>query len=79
MKQLILYVHLNPVKHKFTDDFKTYPFSSYKTYLSEKPTSIDRTYILELFDGKENFEFCHHERQIKYENVVGEIDKMDES
>lgn len=78
LKQVIMYVHLNPVKHKFTNDFKTYPFSSYKTFLSEKPTSVDRAYILELFGGKENFEFCHNESQIKYENVVEEIDKMDE-
>ena len=75
---MILYVHLNPLKHKFTNDFKTYPFSSYKTFLSDKPTSVDRAYILELFGGKENFEFCHNESQIKYENVVEEIDTMDE-
>jgi len=78
LKQVILYVHLNPVKHKFTNDFKTYIFSSYKTFLSDKPTSIDREYILELFEGKENFEFCHSESSIKYENVVEEIDKMDD-
>ena len=78
LKQVILYVHLNPVKHKFTNDFKTYLFSSYKIFLSDKPTSVDRAYILELFEGKENFEFCHNESQIKYENVVAEIDRMDE-
>lgn len=78
LKQVIVYVHLNPLKHKFSDNFKSYSHSSFLSYLSDKPTSIDRKYILELFGGKENFEFCHNESQIKYENVVDEIDKMDD-
>ncbi len=30
--QLVAYIHLNPVKHKFTDDYKNYQFSSFKDY-----------------------------------------------
>ena len=77
LKQLVLYIHLNPVKHNFTDDFKKYQHSSYGGYLSGKPTNLKRDYILELFGGRENFEFCHHEKQLKYEGLIGEIDKMD--
>ena len=40
LMQLIAYIHLNPVKHKFSDDFKEYKYSSYQAYISEKPTSI---------------------------------------
>jgi len=40
LTQLIAYVHLNPVKHEFTDDFKNYRYSSYKSYVSEKPTNV---------------------------------------
>jgi hypothetical protein len=32
--QLIAYIHLNPVKHGFSNDFKSYPYSSYKYYLN---------------------------------------------
>lgn len=78
LKQLIVYVHLNPVKHKFSNDFDSYLHSSYRSYLSDKLSNIDREFVLELFDGLENFKFYHDERRIVYEGVVNEIDKMDE-
>ena len=78
LRQLIIYIHLNPVKHKFTNNFESYKHSSHCTYLSEKETNIDRAYILELFDGLENFIFYHDENKIKYEGVIYEINKLDE-
>ncbi|MDD5151893.1 MAG: transposase [Flavobacterium sp.] len=78
LKQLIVYVHLNPVKHKFTKSFETYLHSSYRSYLSNKSTSIDRDFILDLFGGLENFKFYHDERRLIYEGVIDAIDKMDE-
>jgi hypothetical protein len=44
LKQLIVYVHLNPVKHKSTKSFKTYLHSSYRSYLSNKESNIDKFY-----------------------------------
>jgi putative transposase len=78
LKQLIVYVHLNPVKHKFTKSFETYLHSSYRSFLSNKETSIDRDFILELFGGLENFKFYHDERRLIYEGLIDVIDKMDE-
>jgi REP element-mobilizing transposase RayT len=77
LKQLIVYVHLNPVKHKFTESFETYLHSSYRSYLSNKETNIDRDFILELFGGLENFKVYHNERRLVYEGVIDMIDKMD--
>lgn len=77
LKQVIIYVHLNPVKHKFSSDFSTYAHSSFRAYLSNNLSDIKRNYIVELFGGIENFVFCHNESQIRYENVVNEIDKID--
>lgn len=77
LRQLIIYIHLNPLKHKFTDDFSKYKHSSYLSYLSEKETNIERQYILDIFGGKENFIFYHNENQIKYEGLIVEIDKFD--
>jgi putative transposase len=77
LKNLILYVHLNPIKHKFCDDFRTYKHSSYLSYLSEKPSNLSREYILELFGGLENFIFQHKETMIKYEGIIDEIDNYD--
>jgi len=77
LRQLIIYIHQNPLKHKFTDDFSIYKHSSYQTYLSEKDTNIKRAYIFDLFGGKENFIFYHNENQIKFEGLIDEIDKFD--
>jgi putative transposase len=78
LRQLIVYVHLNPVKHKFTESFETYAHSSYRSFLSQKETSIDRDFILELFGGVDNFIFYHDERRLVYEGVIDSIDKMDD-
>ncbi|WP_163408861.1 transposase [Flavobacterium ajazii] len=78
LKQLIVYVHLNPVKHKFSKDFQSYQHSSWRSYLSSKPNNIDRQFILELFDDVENFIFCHDERRLIYEGVLNEINLQDE-
>ncbi|OUL64247.1 transposase [Flavobacterium sp. AJR] len=78
LKQLIIYVHLNPLKHKFTEYFDSYLHSSYRSYLSEKLTSIDRESILELFDGLDNFKICHNERRIVYEGVINDVNLSDE-
>ena len=78
LKQLIVYVHLNPVKHKFDKSFETYLHSSYRSFVSSKETSIDRDFILELFGGLENFKFYHDERRLVYEGIIDAIDKMDD-
>ncbi len=78
LKQLILYVHLNPVKHKFSKDFQSYRHSSYRSYLSDKQSSIDREFILELFNDLENFIFCHDERKLIYEGVLNDVNLLDQ-
>ena len=75
---LILYVHLNPVKHKFCDDFREYKHPSFLSYISDKPSSLTREFVLELFGGKDNFTFQHKESKIKYEDVINEIDNFDD-
>ena len=61
LKNLIIYVHLNP-KHHLDLNFKDYKFSSYKSILSSKETKLNRDEVLELFGGNDNFVFCHNER-----------------
>ena len=55
---LVYYSHFNPQKHRFVQDFKDYPFSSYHTILAGQATSLDRRSVLELFgDAQEFIEF----------------------
>ena len=61
MRQLIVYIHLNP-KHHFDLDFSDFKFSSYKAYLLDKETKLERAKVLELFGDKENFIFVHQQK-----------------
>ena len=56
---LVAYIHQNPQKHGFVDDFRSWPYTSYRTALSDKPTRIQRDAILDWFDGRAGFEAFH--------------------
>lgn len=57
--QLIHYIHFNPQKHGFVEDFRQYPYSSYQAIVSEKPTRLCRAEVLNWFQGKDNFVKIH--------------------
>ncbi|MCW2121109.1 hypothetical protein [Flavobacterium sp. 7A] len=61
LKSLVMYVHLNP-KHHFDLDFQHYRFSSYQALICNKETKVEREEVLKMFAGKENFIFCHLQR-----------------
>ena len=65
LRNVIIYTHINPVKHKFQDNYLDYKYSSYNSIVSHKPTLLLRDDILELFGGKENFIFQHKEIFLK--------------
>lgn len=67
--QVLGYIHLNPLKHGFTEDFKAYPFSSFKAYVTDKNSSIDRRTIFDLID-KDGFEYWHHRRVLGLEDIM---------
>lgn len=66
--QLIAYIHLNPVKHGFTNNFKTYQYSSYKSYMSRE-SYVDRDFIFKYVD-QEDFEFWHDEKRMETEVLL---------
>ena len=57
--RLVHYIHFNPQKHGFVRDFREYPYSSYRTLLSEKPTKLMRDSVLQAFSGKDQFLTTH--------------------
>ena len=57
--QLIHYIHFNPQKHGFVEDFRQYPYSSYQAIVSEKPTNLCRHEVLDWFQGKNSFVNIH--------------------
>ena len=49
LQQLIFYIHNNPVHHGFVKQMSLYPWSSYDTVTSDKPTKLMRAEVIELF------------------------------
>jgi len=58
---LVIYIHQNSQKHGFVDDFRTWPYSSYRAILSTKPTHVQRDDVLEWFDNANNFVASHRQ------------------
>ncbi|CAM3813160.1 transposase [Flavobacterium branchiophilum] len=61
LKNLIIYVHLNP-KHHLGLDYKNFKFSSFKAILSDSYTSIKRNDVIQSFGDLDNFVFCHNQK-----------------
>jgi putative transposase len=69
---LVGYIHLNPVIHEFTESIEDWEHSSYKEYLSNENSFIDRQQVFDLFGDKENFLYYHNLK--KLERILKVID-----
>ena len=58
-RNLTIYIHQNPINHRFCDSINKWKFSSYNSILCEKLTLIERQEVLNWFGGAENFIFLH--------------------
>lgn len=61
LRDLIVYIHLNPYLH-YGVDYRSYRFSSFISLISKKETKLKREDVLELFGDVENFIFCHEKK-----------------
>jgi len=67
--QLVTYIHRNPQKHGFVDDFRVWPYSSYQALTASRPTHIRRDAVLEWFQGRGAFveaHTCQDEKAIEH-------------
>jgi REP element-mobilizing transposase RayT len=55
LTSVIVYIHFNPVNHRFTNNLASWPWSSYRTILSDKTTSIKRDEVLKWFGNRDEF------------------------
>lgn len=62
LKRLVLYVHQNPIHHGFCEHPLEYPWSSYLSCISIKPTKLKRDEVIGWFDDKANFITTHGEK-----------------
>jgi len=57
--RLVTYIHQNPQKHKFVEDYREWPYSSYHIIASSEPTFLKRQEVLDWFGGINSFEDAH--------------------
>jgi putative transposase len=68
LRQVVLYIHNNPVHHGFCEHPIEYPWSSYLTCTSIKPTKLRRESVIGWFDDCTNF-IAVHEQRIEREEI----------
>ncbi len=71
LRNLILYIHLNPVKHGFTNVISDWKWVSYETF----PMVHQDVFHL-LFADEENYRYVHRAKQThfgEYENLENEL------
>ncbi len=71
LKSLILYIHLNPVRHGFTEKIAAWKYLSYHSIISELETMLKRKEVIDLFEDVENFKFSHEQVN---QNIMNEIE-----
>jgi REP element-mobilizing transposase RayT len=63
LMRLIVYIHQNPQKHKFEDDFRNWNYSSYHELIANVPTRLQRDRMMQLFGSQKDFIRIHQEIQ----------------
>jgi putative transposase len=63
LTNLIWYIHHNPQKHGFVNDFRDYPHSSYQAHLNSGITRLKRKEVIEWFGNSADFKSFHNEIQ----------------
>lgn len=61
LAQLICYIHRNPIHHGITDEYTSYPYSSYNEIMSREKSFINKRKVFEWMGKKENFTEAHEE------------------
>jgi REP element-mobilizing transposase RayT len=70
LRQLILYINLNPIYHGFTNNIFTYRYSSLVVLLSKRKTMLKRQEVWELFHDRENFQYCIEMKKLEFDEKM---------
>jgi hypothetical protein len=62
LKTLVLYIHNNPIHHGFCTHPLEYPWSSYLSCITNKPTKLRRQQVMKWFDDLKNFKYMHNSK-----------------
>lgn len=56
---IIIYIHRNPVHHGYVQQLTDWEFTSYKAFLVDTPTRLQRKEVLDWFGNREAFIKAH--------------------
>lgn len=62
LKELILYIHCNPVHHGFVEDFSQWENSSYSKFLDLASQTAVEKEVINYFGDMVNFQACHQDK-----------------
>ncbi len=65
---LVYYLHHNPVHHGFVEKISDYPWTSYNSVVTLKPTKLKRERIIECFEDLPNF-IAYHNNEHDLEEI----------
>ena len=68
LKNIILYIHNNPVHHGFCVHAMEYPWSSYLNCLSISPSNLKHDTVIGWFDNQANFK-SSHDKEIDFISI----------
>jgi REP element-mobilizing transposase RayT len=57
--RVVMYIHQNPQKHRFVEDFREWKYSSYGALCSGDPTRLQQEAVMAWFGGRDNFIRMH--------------------
>jgi len=66
MRNVLVYIHQNPVNHGFTDRASEWKFSSYNSIVSGKDLLLKRDEVVNWFDDLDNLIKNHHNYNLKH-------------
>ena len=72
-RNLVVYIHNNPVIHRYSKYAMDYPWSSYLTCISANHTKLKRDQVMDWFDNEANFRYWHTQKS----GYFGEDDLLD--
>jgi REP element-mobilizing transposase RayT len=75
-RELIHYIHFNPVHHGFVSDLRDWKYSSFESFFSNKSTQLARQEVISWFENKENF-WAFHQKEIDCKMAL-ELEALDD-
>ncbi|RLD57009.1 MAG: hypothetical protein DRJ01_14475 [Bacteroidetes bacterium] len=68
-KNVVIYIHNNPVHHKICKHPIEYPWSSYLSCMSLKSTKLKRDKVIGWFDNEANFKLLNNDKSFDFAKI----------